>query len=59
MRCFNAGDYKWITICIGFELSDIMNMDGLLCLDNARKTGTGGLAELGRVGETRERRSGR
>src|SRR5262249_22302684 len=40
--CFNAGDYKWITICIGFELSNIADMRGLLCLDYARETGAGG-----------------
>src|SRR4029453_13897340 len=40
--CFNAGNYKSITICIGFELSDIVDMRGLLCLDHARETGTGG-----------------
>src|SRR5262249_9170434 len=40
--CFNAGDYKWITICIGFELPNIADMRGLLCLDHARETGAGG-----------------
>jgi hypothetical protein len=40
--CSNGCDYKGLTICIGFELSNIIDMRGLLGLDNACKTGTGG-----------------
>jgi hypothetical protein len=36
--------YKWITMCIGFELSDITDMRGLLCLRQRARDRYRGLA---------------